>query len=278
MRKTALAVTLFLVLLLSVAEACSVKLAQADPYMYYKIVSPPAGSSPLVTSISSPNNNTIYRTNNITLTFNINTQNTSMKYLLGAYFKADWMQDNVTVYKQNTYSPEFPESWDYNKNLGNISNGEHNIVITAWGGGFYAEGLTAYNFDMTTISVINFTIDAPPPKVSILSPENKTYDSSDVALNFTINEKASLIRYSLDGQENSTLMENTTLTGLPNGIHNLKVYAWDDAGNLGVSGTVVFEIAKPEAFPITLVVAVAGTSAVVLACVGIILYLRKTKH
>ena len=270
-------------LISAMAGACLVKLAPANPYMYHKWVSPPSGSSPLVISISSPKHNTIYKVNNITLTFNINTQNTSIDYLLGAYFKADWMPDNVTVYKQNTHSPEFPEFWDYSETFWHIPDGEHSIVITAWGGGFYAEGLTAYNFDMTTVSVINFTLDATPPKVSILSPENKTYDLSDVPLNFTVSESASLIKYSIDGQDNSTLYGNTTLTGLPIGEHNLTVYVWDVVGNLGVSETVVFNMAKPEPepelepFPTAPVVAVSGASATVIG-VGLFIYFKKHRH
>jgi hypothetical protein len=34
--------------LVAIAEACFVKFAQANPYMYYEWVFPPAGASPLV--------------------------------------------------------------------------------------------------------------------------------------------------------------------------------------------------------------------------------------
>ena len=274
-------VLILAMLISAMAGACLVKLARANPYMYHEFVSPPKGATPLVISISSPKSNTIYKVNDIALTFNISTQGTSMNYLLGAYYKANWMPDNVTVYKQNTYSPEFPTYWIHNETFRHLSDGEYSIVITAWGGGFYAEGLTAYNFDMTTVSVINFTIDATPPKVSILSPENKTYDSSDVPLNFTVSESASLIKYNLNGQDNSTLYENTTLTGLPIGGHNLTIYAWDVAGNLGASETVVFNVAKPEPelepFPTAPVAAVSGASATVIG-VGLFIYFKKHRH
>jgi hypothetical protein len=159
--------------------------------------------------------------------------------------------------------------------LSQIPDGEHNIVITAWGGGFYAEGLTAYNFDMTTISVINFTVDSTSPKVSIISPENTTYDSSNVPFNFIVSESASLITYSLDGQDNSTWNGNATLAGLLNGSHNLTIYAWDLAGNLGVSKTVVFNIAKPKLEPFPTVPIVVSTVSIAIACISIILYYRK---
>ncbi len=241
--------------------------------MDYEWVSPAADATPLVISVLSPKNNTIYRVNNIDFNFSISTENTSIHYLLGAYFKADWMQDNVTVYKQNTYSPEFPEFWNHSETFLQMPDGEYSIVITAWGGGGYAKGLTYYFFDMTTITVINFTVDATPPDVSILSPLNETYDSSDVPLNFTVSEKPSLIRYSLDGQKNSTLYENTTLTNLPNGEHNLTIYVWDVAGNFGVSETVVFNIAKPEPFTTPLVV--ASTASVVVISISLTIYFKK---
>jgi len=103
---------------------------------------------------------------------------------------------------------------------------------------------------MTTISVVNFTISTPP-EVSILSPLNKTYDSSAVQLNFTVSKEPSLIEYSLDGQENSTFYGNTTLTGLANGDHNVTVYAIDEFGNTGASETVYFNVDVPEPFPTT---------------------------
>jgi hypothetical protein len=160
-RKTLLTAGFISVLFLTaIAEAGFVKFAQANPYMYHEWISPPAGAAPLVISISSPQNNTVYRVNDIAFTFNISTENTSIHYLLGAYFKANWMQDNVTVYKQDSYSPEFPEFWDYSETFWHMPDGEYSVVITAWGGGGYADGLTWYFFDMTTVSVVNFTVDA----------------------------------------------------------------------------------------------------------------------
>ncbi len=54
--------------------------------------------------------------------------------------------------------------------------------------------------------------DTTPPSISILSPENKSYTVKDVPLTFTVNETASWIGYSLDGQANETITGNVTLT------------------------------------------------------------------
>lgn len=82
--------------------------------------------------------------------------------------------------------------------------------------------------------------DTTPPAISILSPENKTFAVNNVPLIFTINESASWIGYSLDGQPNVTITHNTTLTGLLDGTHEVIVYANDTSGNMGASETVHF--------------------------------------
>jgi parallel beta-helix repeat protein len=90
--------------------------------------------------------------------------------------------------------------------------------------------------------VVFQALDTTPPAISILSPENKMYAGKDVFLSFTVNETASWIGYSLDGQMNETISGNTMLSGLPDGIHTITVYANDTAGNMGSSGIVYFTI------------------------------------
>jgi len=272
MKKTFAALSLILTFFIAATGIFFINLAQANPYMYHEFVSPPAGSTPLIVSVASPKNNAEYNVNNIAIDFNISTKGTSLNSLLDAYFKADWISENVTVYKQNTYSPEFPKFWDYNKTFQSIPDGEHSIVITSLGGGGYAEGLTYNFFDMTTTLVVNFTIDATPPKVNVLSPENKTYVSPDIPLNFNVSE-TSTVKYSLDGQDNSPLDGNMTLTNLPIGEHNLKVYAWDPAGNNGVSGTVFFSETKPENSS-TVPVAAVVVGALALVITGLLVFFR----
>ena len=104
--------------------------------------------------------------------------------------------------------------------------------------------------------------------------ENKTYYSSDVDLNFTVNDAASQITYSLDGKENVTLSQNTLLTGLANGDHRVTVYAMDEAGNT-YSKTIYFIIAEP--FP-TVPVAIASVAVIVVVVAGLLVYLKKHKR
>jgi hypothetical protein len=124
----------------------------------------------------------------------------------------------------------------------------------------------------TFVSVV-FTIDTTPPDVSVLTLENKTYDTSDVPLSFTVNELASQFTYALDERGNETITGNTTLTGLSDGSHTLTVYAKDAAGNTGISKTITFNVQKP--FSTTLVVTLVASAVVV--SLGLIVYFTKIK-
>ncbi len=110
------------------------------------------------------------------------------------------------------------------------------------------------------------------PAVSVLSPRNQTYASSDVPLTFTVGEPAVSLSYSLDGGD-VTVIGNATLASLSTGVHTVRIYAWGKAGNVGASETVTFTV---EPFPTALAAIVSGAStAAVIAC--IILYFRKRK-
>jgi hypothetical protein len=113
-----------------------------------------------------------------------------------------------------------------------------------------------------------------PPEISIVSPENKTYTSSNVSLAFTVNKPALWVGYSLDGQDNVTVTGNTTLSGLSSGLHKITVYAKDTFENTGASETITFSITEP--FP-TMLVAVAAV-AVAVGSVGVLVYFRKRNH
>ena len=116
---------------------------------------------------------------------------------------------------------------------------------------------------------------SPLPEISILSPLTQTYNESRVSLNFTVDRSVSWMSYSLDGADNVTFTGNLTLSGLSGGVHNVTVFAGDSFGSVGVSETVSFTVAS-DSFPYVLVVGAVLT--IVLACVVLILYLRKHKR
>jgi hypothetical protein len=140
--------------------------------------------------------------------------------------------------------------------------------------------LTAFPTDKAgnigILKTVNFTvIDVVPPKVSILSIEkDKRYDSSNLVLNFTINEECSKTTYVLDNQHNVSTVGNLTLTGLSDGEHNVTIYSTDNAGNIGASETINFTVAVP--LPTLSIVAVFTVALVVVA--GLMVYHKKHRQ
>jgi nitrous oxidase accessory protein len=112
------------------------------------------------------------------------------------------------------------------------------------------------------------------PSVQLISPKNTTYSIANVTIVFIIDKQVSWLGYSLDGQDNVTISENTTITDLPNGLHNITVYAKDTYGNMGASETVSFTVEVP--FPTTVAIAfTAVASAIGVSLAG---YLIKTRR
>jgi parallel beta-helix repeat protein len=118
--------------------------------------------------------------------------------------------------------------------------------------------------------------DVAPPHISVSSPENKTYNDSNVTLTFSMSEPTSKISYSLDGQDNVTIAGNITLNEVPNGFHNLTVYATDSAGNTGASETISFSVDVPEPFP-TITVATASVATIAVMGAVLLVYFKKSK-
>jgi hypothetical protein len=113
--------------------------------------------------------------------------------------------------------------------------------------------------------------------LSILSPENQKYSEPTVPLVFALNNNLDWATYSLDGQQNITAAQNTTITKIPNGLHAVTVYANDTYGNVA-SQTVLFTVQKPAPFPtIPLIAAVSVVAVVVVASVSLLIY-RKRKN
>ena len=110
-------------------------------------------------------------------------------------------------------------------------------------------------------------------RISISSPENTVYTANNVPLNLSVDMSSSNLSYSLDGQANVTIAGNTTLSDVSAGLHNVTVYAWDAAGNVGASETVTFTVA--ELFPVVPVAIGVALVAVVIAATGSLLYNRK---
>jgi len=122
-------------------------------------------------------------------------------------------------------------------------------------------------------NVVHFVVDCPP-EIAILSVKQRQAFSVDsVPLVFSVSEPVSWVSYSFDGQDNVTVAGNTTLTGLPNGEHNVKVYAIDDTGNVGVSETITFTVNAFPTMHAIMIVAVA-----IVFSVGLLVYFLRRKR
>jgi hypothetical protein len=141
-----------------------------------------------------------------------------------------------------------------------LSQGAHSIVI-------YANDSLG---NMGSSNTVFFSVDTIPPNIVILLPRNQSYGSTDIQLTFTVNKAVTTLAYSLDGQDNITIIGNVTLPALSNGSHRLTVYATDEVGNVG-SKTVYFNITP---FPTITVVAVAAIIIIALAA-GYLFFKRR---
>jgi hypothetical protein len=238
-------------------------------------------------TIQSPENKT-YNENNVTLAFTIESDLPLAEIIRGSGLPL-FLRHGVVLDYDTSKLDTIINSYQYwnlpdnvpatlsasgNRYVGNatltdLSQGPHNITVWIRAD----QSMISYSiYRWAIFSTVSFSI---PPQITILSPETKAYNVSDVPLDFTVEETFSKIEYSLDGQSNVTINGNTTLTWLPNGYHNVTVYATDEFGNTGVSKTIYFSVEAP--FPTALVAAVSVITGTMVS-VGLIIYFKKRKH
>jgi parallel beta-helix repeat protein len=163
----------------------------------------------LAISILSPENTT-YSITDIPLKYTVN------RFFYWTTYSLDG-QANVTITGNTT--------------LTGLSEGPHSIVV-------YIEDTPG---NISSSETIYFTVVSASSGISILSPENKTYNTADVPLTYTKNVTCYYTAYSLDGQL-YTDTENTTLSGLTDGTHELTVYANYTDSHISESATVWFTV------------------------------------
>ncbi len=271
-------VTFISLLLLSATIGSQlVNSGRANPYIYLGNVPPDSNTEPPEISILSPENNTMFPNNSFFLNFTISVGHSTTGSYLNIYdagYKADWKQYDQWIN---------PELTEFSFNLTDVPDGNHSIIVHAAEEGSYipaynsSNPMTRNDFYINDTSTVFFVVDTTSPKVSILSLENRTYNTPDVSLDFAVSESFSHVIYSLDGKNNVTISGNMTLAGLPNGDHNVTIYATDVAGNTGGSEITYFTVDVPEPFPTTLVVA-ASIATVAVVGVGLLVYFKKRKN
>lgn len=271
MKKKALALTFIMVLLLlAVAGTQFVSLGMANPFE-------DTYNAPPTISIFSPTQNGA-APSNLLLNFTITKSfgwNVSSGNLRNRLVRVKILIDGQ-LYRSIEADSHLSSPFSYSEYLQDLADGMHTLALETFCEGWTYEihGLWSGKLWYKAFSdLINFTVYANPPKILLLSMNNKTYEASDVPLIFTVNETTSQISYSLDGEDNVTIGGNITLAGLSNGEHYITVYATDIAGNIGVSETISFSVETP--FPTTLVI--APIASVVVAGVGLTVYFRKRR-
>jgi hypothetical protein len=190
--------------------------------------------------------------------------------------------------------------------LPEMSDGPHSVTVTLvahvhYGGGgkpgapFQPETPGSSEYVSSWTDTVRFSVsssesyksepkpavDSTPPEITDLPVNNQTYLSSDVPLNFALNENISRIAYSLDGCDNVTIAGNTTLHGIAAGTHNLTVYAWDVAGNVGTSKTINFYVVgnndKQVSTNQLAYLGVAFSATLLIRVAASLLYLKKRR-
>jgi len=281
-KKSFIAVVTILFLVSSVlAEMQVAEVVEANPYVdeyVFNDILPPTGTQPPKVTIHSPQNSSLHQ-RNITLNFDVNIpnlgDNKSINYVEKVYYVASWASNETTVTEKF-----FVNRTSFSIDLNNMPEGNLSIIVYAIGLGAYRTGIfysgytaTIYvdRFRMTGFSTVNFAKDSLSPVISIVSPQNSTYTTSAVRLDFVVSESVSKLLYCLDGKENQTLAGNLTFTGLAKGVHNVTLYATDLAGNAMASETLYFTIVEP--FPTALLM--ASVSIVVIVVIGLFAYFKK---
>jgi hypothetical protein len=311
-RKKALLTAVFISVLLfsAVAGTDVVNVGKANPFsqaMYSGEMTPPSSTTPPSITISSPVNNQTYDDNSVVLSLDAVVGQASYSRpsyvfhglsLTDVYFEADWLENKTVVNGTSKFSfvyepvisknstdnlhPSTEGSYSCYLRLEDIPEGNHSITVKATERGYYfyvvgGVSFEYYGYSKTATSSVNFTIDTVPI-VSFLSFENTALNVSEVPLNFTVNQAFSNATYSLDGQQNVAISGNTTLTGLPNGDHNITVFATDEGGNVGASETIYFEVDVPEPFPTALAAAASVATAVVVGGGLLLVYFKKRQR
>ncbi len=172
-------------------------------------------------TILSPTNTT-YNKRNIPLTFYVNAPS---KYLLSSVNGA------------------FNLSISGNTTLGNLPDGVYSVKVNAMD----------EDYNWGTSQTVFFSVNSEDPyvfpQVVIQSPTNEVYNTSQLTLNFTVDQQVPWTAYSLDGEENKTAVSNLALISLTPGSHTLTVYAGHIRDGPAGSATVTFTVSAPWPTP-----------------------------
>ena len=170
----------------------------------------------------------------------------------GVNISADAIFVNVTVTETNEDTITFSLYNDTTTvNSTSFTDGTRNINWTSLSDGNYTYNVTVNDTvgNSNTTATRTITLDTTAPNVTINVPESKTYTTSSIDFNVTLNEDGGIVQYTLDGGVNNVSMSttdnreyNATNSSIADGSYTFQVYANDTAGNRNDTENITFSI------------------------------------
>jgi hypothetical protein len=162
-------------------------------------------------------------------------------------------------------SPNNHNIYSIEENISNLSDGSHTLrVYSRDANGNEMSGLKEFPIDAHYKSPL-----------LVLSPQNKTYTTTEVPLTFVCSEEITSADYQLDGIGEGPISGNLTLAELSDGDHTITVFVWTGKG--AFSQTVYLSVtSEPDYFPASL--AIAASAIIVVIGIGLFVYFKKRKH
>lgn len=115
------------------------------------------------------------------------------------------------------------------------AEGRHSLILFA--------NDTANNLNSSNVS---FSVDLTPPDLTLNRPINQSYNSTDQLLNFSVTDNLVLAQcwFRLDAGVNITLpnCKETSMAGLSEGAHSIRLWANDTANNVAQTALLYFTI------------------------------------
>ena len=299
-RKISVPALILTLLFAALAGSLFINQAAANPVGYYRYpVNPPP--SPIIEVIELD-------TDKLTLTFSVHAEPwISRAWGSSSYREWDYYVSSVEVFVDGKlWSRHGYGTKPIMVSLEGLSDGWHTLEVTATAdGGGYSElqlGGGPRWISKSSSGVMEFSVNNPPPSVSVLSLENVASGEGVWFAFRVVGSTLSWVGYSLDGEENVTVSPdilvqssltsqdkvwkgNITLVGLSRGSHSLIVYAEETTGSVGAASPVTFTVetagqpigSESSLFPTTLVSAAGLIASAAAVSVGLVAYFLRRK-
>jgi len=235
--------------------------------------------------------------NNVFFANNL-TQNDQAVILSGAknnlFYCNDFIKNNQSAgLPKGILSNMWPNNWD-NGSVGNYWSDYPKTNPNATE--IDDSGIANQPYTVAINNIDNFPLAEPynrfyslattPPTITLLSP-NQPIKNSTVPLTFSADKTINWAGYSLDGKQNTTLLNNNTaatgtlinltLSNMTAGLHTIKVYSNDTFGNMGASEKVTFQVTQQPRSPIVTAIVISGTVAIAIVSVGLFFHFKRRK-